>query len=591
MKKSIFYLIAVLALLLTASCQKDEAPAGEETNVTFTTDLSGKVLSRAIADGLSVNKLAFAVYDESGTEIPALRQYVAVAGKTATVSVRLVSGKKYSFAFFAYKASTGNESAYYNVADLKAIKVSTDYSVNKGNDESRDAFFAYDSETITANLAKTITLRRPFSQLNIVATDVADAEASNVQLPAKADVTVSNVCTTLNALTGEVSDPVTVTIPAGAKITEGITVAGTTYDSKAYVAMNYLLVAKDKGLSDCSIKIADNTDATLTTLSIPNVPVQRNYRTNIIGSLLTNSSKFSIIVDPEFETPDNDVNYVPENSILASNGKYYSSVVEAYNAAVTAGETDIVLTLGKGTYSGDILCVTSKSKVKTVTIQAAKDVKPEEAVFDGQLFPTSGKVIVKNITLTNAHAPGIKTTGMGTSFQWQYPIAMIWSSGNLEFDNVIFNLAIKDQTGIISYWMTDNYSIVVKNCTFNCNYGRAAQLYGTGAGFLGTATFENNTFINPYRYCIKVTSGNNVVNFKNNTVNVDEKYPSGVWNGQGKKATYAIEAGASAYPKPVSENADVFNVEGGTYPTVSDFIPYYKDYDEGQVINGGSWQQ
>jgi hypothetical protein len=169
-----------------------------------------RVLSRSIADGLSVNKLAFAVYDESGTEIPALRQYVAVTGKTATVSVRLVSGKKYSFAFFAYKASTGNESSYYNVADLKAIKVSTDYSVNKGNDESRDAFFAYDSETITANLAKTITLRRPFSQLNIVATDVAEAEALNANLPVKADVTVSNVCTTLNALTGDVSDPVTV---------------------------------------------------------------------------------------------------------------------------------------------------------------------------------------------------------------------------------------------------------------------------------------------------------------------------------------------------------------------------------------------
>jgi hypothetical protein len=33
-------------------------------------------------------------------------------------------------------------------------------------------------------------------------------------------------------------------------------------------------------------------------------PYSANYRTNIIGSLLTNSTKFSIIVDPEFEAPD-----------------------------------------------------------------------------------------------------------------------------------------------------------------------------------------------------------------------------------------------------------------------------------------------
>ena len=40
------------------------------------------------------------------------------------------------------------------------------------------------------------------------------------------------------------------------------------------------------------------------TIGIPNVPVQRNYRTNIIGNILTEQVVFNIVIDPNFKTPD-----------------------------------------------------------------------------------------------------------------------------------------------------------------------------------------------------------------------------------------------------------------------------------------------
>ena len=106
------------------------------------------------------------------------------------------------------------------------------------------------------------------------------------------------------------------------------------------------------------------------------------------------------------------------------------------------------------------------------------------------------------------------------------------------------------------------------------------QLFGTSTpGELLTSTIENCTFNHPYRYAVKVTSGNNVVTWKNNTV---------VLTDSPTKTYYAIEAGTSVYPNGEDKDVDVFNVEGGSYPS-SNFIPYYKAFDEGQIINGGEW--
>ena len=40
-------------------------------------------------------------------------------------------------------------------------------------------------------------------------------------------------------------------------------------------------------------------------VNVPNVPYQRNFRTNIIGDIFTTDVKLEIIIDEEFYKPDN----------------------------------------------------------------------------------------------------------------------------------------------------------------------------------------------------------------------------------------------------------------------------------------------
>ena len=41
-------------------------------------------------------------------------------------------------------------------------------------------------------------------------------------------------------------------------------------------------------------------------LNVPNVRIERNHRTNIVGNLLITNAVFNIVVDEDFLTPDED---------------------------------------------------------------------------------------------------------------------------------------------------------------------------------------------------------------------------------------------------------------------------------------------
>ena len=318
MKKQLSKLAIFALLLSTASCS-DEQFAGDltggETTVTFNAQLPAGLQTRAAGDGLTATTLSYAVYEE-GTTTPVItsEDEVNFVNGQATLSLKLAKGKTYDFLFWADAYGKNDPKNPYTV-DFNTKTLAVDYEKALSNDESRDAFFGKATVTVKGAVSENIILKRPFAQLNIGTNDMAAAKASGLNTGAlQSSVEVSGIFNSMNLMTGEVSGSSEVNFGFNAIPKEKFTANGRTFD---YLALNYLLVSGEKGLVNCKFSYTDGATTDTKTMTIDNVPVQRNYRTNIFGSLLTGSVDFDITIDPDFDTSD--YNY-QELLLAAKNG-------------------------------------------------------------------------------------------------------------------------------------------------------------------------------------------------------------------------------------------------------------------------------
>ena len=305
MKKQLSKLAIFALLLSTASCADEkfvDELAGGETTVTFNAQLPTGLQTRVAGDGQTATTLSYAVY-EKGKTTPLItnEDEVTFENRQATVSLRLAAGKTYDFLFWADSYGEGDTENPYTV-NFDAQTLTVDYENALSNEEARDAFFGNATVTVKGAVSENIILKRPFAQLNIGTDDMADAKASGLNTEAlQSSVKVSGIFSGMNLMTG-IPDPSTsteVTFGLNDIPEEKFTVEGNEFD---YLALNYLLVSDQKGLVNCEFTYTDG--ATTETRTIDNVPVQRNYRTNIFGSLLTGSVDLGITIDPDFDTPD-----------------------------------------------------------------------------------------------------------------------------------------------------------------------------------------------------------------------------------------------------------------------------------------------
>ena len=292
------FTIAAAALLVT-SCN-DEMDNGlktdDEGTVTFTAQLPSEMGTRAFADGLTAKHLQYAVYEAGqSTPLKVFGDETTVVGEAEmvnlkkSVTLKLTSGKSYDVIFWA--DATTDSPYTFNPASQE---VSVDYSKVNNNSDNCDAFFKKETITVSGNQSVDVKLTRPFAQVNIGTDDFDAAKASGLEVT-QTEV-VAKAFATLNLATGKVADEAdrTFTMKAIPTVSDGeFPVAG----GYKYLSMDYLLVGADKATVDVAFNYGGPQSRTFT-----NVPVQRNYRTNIYGSLLTNTTDFNVVIEPAFAT-------------------------------------------------------------------------------------------------------------------------------------------------------------------------------------------------------------------------------------------------------------------------------------------------
>lgn len=282
-----------------------EVPDGQMVDVTFTAALPGEMATKAIGDGQTAKTLYVSVYenDDAKTKLE-LDKTATFTDLKTQVTFSLVKGKTYNFVFWAQAA----EGAPYDVTDLKNIKIF--YEGAEANDEKRDAFYATRKELkVNGALTETIKLYRPFAQVNFGTADYDAAVAAGVE-PVKSVFSATDVATifdTFEAEGKEAKDVVTFTESA----LPGETLVTKAGDYK-WMTMNYILpMGKQdaKHISNVTAEFIPETGITVKASS-PQTPVQNNYRTNILGNLLTSQVIFNIEIVPIFNEPDNDIDLV-----------------------------------------------------------------------------------------------------------------------------------------------------------------------------------------------------------------------------------------------------------------------------------------
>ena len=240
------------AALLATSCAKELQNVAEgDATVTFAVG-TPEIATRAYSDGATATALQYAVYNSKGELLPDLTETEGEIHGSTTVELQLTTGNTYSVIFWA----AAPEAPY--TVDFANKTMTVDYSAAVCNDEARDAFYKYHTFTVTGAQTETIELRRPFAQLNIGTADYA-ASTSAGYTPTQSAVTVKNIYNTLNLATGDVDNATEVTF-ASADIKKDETFPVTGHE---YLAMNYLLVAKDKEVVDVEFTYTDGTNAKL----------------------------------------------------------------------------------------------------------------------------------------------------------------------------------------------------------------------------------------------------------------------------------------------------------------------------------------
>ncbi len=408
MKK--LFLSMLAAVTLFASCSQEElvSQTDGESLVSFTVT-TPELGSRAAGDGTTAKNLYYAVYDGKGNIVSTISNndgtVKTLVNMSTTVSLPLLNGETYSILFWA-------EAAADKMATVNWENKSLSVNPTTSNKETYDAFYAYVKPfVVTGDKTEDVQLYRPFAQLNIgtTAEDLERvAEYYGVDEFTKSQVVVTTP-TSMDLTTGNVSGEQELTYAAAEFITPEK--LKTDY---VYLSMNYLLVSNEKNLVNVEFScISEGENAKSISKNFENIPVQRNYKTNIYGNLFTSATDWTVDVAPGFDTPE----YNPAEQLAAlfeQGGEMtlYTDVTLAEPLVLTEGKT-VTLNLNGNTIKSEKFVTVEGDKTYedsypfyvtggTLNIKGEGTIEAASAGYSMAVFATAGEVNIYGGEFYNA---------------------------------------------------------------------------------------------------------------------------------------------------------------------------------------------
>lgn len=237
-------------------------------------------------------------YLRTEKKISSLREVITIQeGEDIVFAPRLIKGRTYDVVFWAMKDDN------YDVDDMTAI---TRASGATAAESEFDAFTESVEVEVTGSKSETVTLRRPLAQLNLGVTqddwDAVASEKTFAMTPTKMVITLTGK-DTFNALTGSAigeDKEVTYTLDVSG---EDLVAGEVTYKS---IAMCYVYPDAGQENIDITYTIYDQDDNVIREdVTIQNIPLENNYRTNVVGGLLTGTITYTITFEKDFNTTEN----------------------------------------------------------------------------------------------------------------------------------------------------------------------------------------------------------------------------------------------------------------------------------------------
>lgn len=491
-------LIGATVLLLggagLSSCSDNILSNGMEGdgNVIFSVNLGTSHATRAIGDGTDADRLQYAVYDKDGNLVD--NGKVGINNYSAQVALQLVKGQVYDIAFFADRTS-------YTCYSFEAVKrtVSIDYSKMTGTSSTyreNDCFYkVIKGYQAGSPVPEVVTLTRPMAQVNFGTTAKDFEDYCTLQGKSKSGIYFnisSTAYTKLNLLTGEGEESVEVTTAYKRNAIEasGIgtnsTLGTFPVNGYLYLASMYLLVGDNAELRTVSLNVYDNKNSTdcLQSVSMDNVPLKTNHRTNIYGKLLTEENNFKVEIEPLYDGTKDVWTGNVMDPIDNGDGTY-----SIYNGAQLAGLAKNVNAgndyAGKTVYLESDLDLNSRNWTPIGT----DEIKAFKGLFDGKGYTISNLKVVNGDNSNPAGLFGFvsdKGSSKGKLFNFTIDGATIKNTASTTPDNGM-------GTGVVlgSFKNADGvYNVTVKNAVIEARH-YAGGIVGAGYGDVINCTSEN----------------------------------------------------------------------------------------------------